>query len=113
MRRESAGILLEYFPHGLLTYLPSDDAWREDPCLFRRGELMLGIISHEGEGVLRIEPREQLALDQSSEVVGLSAGHDCHHAVIIALGQLTAATKLQHVRPRYDRGFDRTDSAAC
>jgi hypothetical protein len=58
-------ILLQSFPKGLLTYTPTDGAWCEDPCLFRGPELMLGVISHEDEGVLRIEPAEQLALDQS------------------------------------------------
>jgi hypothetical protein len=57
-------ILLRNFPRGLLTYLPSDRSWCEDPWVFREGELMLGVISHESEGVLRIRPSEQLALDQ-------------------------------------------------
>ena len=57
--------LLKCFPRGLVTYLPTEGSWCEDPCLYRGDELMLGIISHENEGVLRIEAREQLALDQS------------------------------------------------
>ena len=61
----TAAILLGYFPVGLLSYVPSSGAWCEDPCVFRRGELILGVISHEHEGVLRIGPGEQLALDQS------------------------------------------------
>jgi hypothetical protein len=56
--------LLRNFPAGFLTYRPSDSSWCEDPCVFRDGELMLGIISHESEGVLRIRGTEQLLLDQ-------------------------------------------------
>jgi hypothetical protein len=57
-------MLLRNFPRGLLTYVPSDRSWCEDPWIFREGELMLGLISHEGEGVLRIRANEQLSLDQ-------------------------------------------------
>ena len=57
--------LLRCFPTGLLTYLPLNGSWCEDPCLFRGEELMLGIISHENEGVLRIHASEQSVLDQS------------------------------------------------
>jgi hypothetical protein len=56
--------LLRNFPVGFLTYVPSASSWCEDPCVFREGELMLGIISHESEGVLRIRASEQLLLDQ-------------------------------------------------
>ena len=57
--------LLKCFPRGLVTYETTKGSWCEDPCVYRGDELMLGIISHENEGVLRIEAREQLALDQS------------------------------------------------
>jgi hypothetical protein len=58
--------LLKCFPHGLLTYAPARGiAWCENPCLFRADEMMLGVISHEDAGVLCIEAREQLTLDQS------------------------------------------------
>jgi hypothetical protein len=65
-------ILLACFPRGLLSHIVTDPSvarplksWCEDPILFRGDELMLGIVSHESEGVLRIHAREQLALDQS------------------------------------------------
>lgn len=61
----TAPMLLACFPKGLLTYLPTDGSWCEDPCLFRGGELMLGVISHEHEGILRIAASEQLSLDQA------------------------------------------------
>jgi hypothetical protein len=57
--------LLKCFSGGLVTYETSNGSWCEDPCLYRGDALMLGIISHESEGVLRIEAREQLELDQS------------------------------------------------
>jgi hypothetical protein len=56
--------LLRNFSAGFLTYTPSGSSWCEDPSVFRNGELMLGIISHESEGVLRIRASEQLLLDQ-------------------------------------------------
>ena len=59
-------VLLRCFPNGILTYRPRPGSWCEDPCLFRGPELMLGIVSHENEGVLRIQASEQLALDQSN-----------------------------------------------
>ena len=62
---ETEAILRACFPDGLLTYVPTLGSWCEDPCLFRGEELMLGVISHEHEGVLRIEARQQLALDQA------------------------------------------------
>ena len=62
---ETEKTLLECFPNGLLSYVPSLGSWCEDPCVFRGEELMLGVISHEHEGVLRIEASEQLALDQA------------------------------------------------
>jgi hypothetical protein len=66
-------MLLQCFPKGLLTYFPTDRSWCEDPCVFRGDELMLGIVSHEGEGVLRIHAHEQLALDQSGIVYRLKS----------------------------------------
>ena len=57
--------LLKCFPRGLVTYETTRGSWCEDPCVYRGDELMLGIVSHENEGVLRIEAREQLTLDQS------------------------------------------------
>lgn len=64
LNEKSQEILLRNFPKGLLTYIPSDRSWCEDPWIFRKGDLMLGIISHESEGVLRIRADEQLSLDQ-------------------------------------------------
>jgi hypothetical protein len=46
------------FPRGLFDYDPRPGAWFEDLMLYRGTELMLGIVTHEGEGVLRLAPRE-------------------------------------------------------
>jgi hypothetical protein len=46
--------LQQALPSGLLQYDPQEDAWFEDPVFYREGELMLGVLSHEAFGVLRI-----------------------------------------------------------
>jgi hypothetical protein len=61
----SADILWAALDGSLLSYYPSGDSWCEDPKLYRAGELMLGVISHESEGVLRIRPDEQVLLDMA------------------------------------------------
>ena len=58
----SVEILLSTFEHGILTYYPQHDAWCEDPIVYRSGELLLGIISHEGEGVLRVSANDVASL---------------------------------------------------
>jgi len=55
------------FPHGPFTYQPSD-AWFEDLELYRDGELMLGFVTHEAEGVLRITPEERKELENQGVV---------------------------------------------
>jgi hypothetical protein len=42
------------FPRGIFDYDPRPGAWFEDLALYRGSELMLGIVTHEGEGVLRL-----------------------------------------------------------
>jgi len=34
------------------------DRWREDLTIYRQGELVIGLVSHEQEGVLRLTPQE-------------------------------------------------------
>jgi hypothetical protein len=56
---ESTAALRSWLPKGILyCYVPSD-AWLEDLILYRRGLMMLGVISHEGEGVLRVSAPER------------------------------------------------------
>lgn len=57
------------FPYGPFDYRPAD-AWFEDLALYRGGELMLGLISHEHEGILRVTEREQAELATTGFPVG-------------------------------------------
>ena len=54
-------VLREFLGDGLFTY-PAG-AWEtgciENPTFYRDGEVMLGIVSHEEEGVLRLRPGEE------------------------------------------------------
>ena len=56
----SVGLLKSYFHNGLFTYPTSD--WEagclEDPIIYRRGAVMLGIVSHEREGILTLSDSE-------------------------------------------------------
>jgi hypothetical protein len=56
---ESIAVLERYLPDGLVeapTY--STDGWLENPRFYRYGELMLGAITHEFGGFVRLEPAE-------------------------------------------------------
>lgn len=55
---ESLPIVLSYLEDGLFELAPGPDGWLEDFAIFRKGELVLGIVSHEREGVLRLTARE-------------------------------------------------------
>ena len=61
---ESTEALRTLFPSGLFQgpTWDTDAGWAEDPASYRRGELMLWIISHEGFGELRVSPHEQADL---------------------------------------------------
>jgi hypothetical protein len=54
----SIGALRETLPGGLFQYDPLHDAWFEDPVIYRDGELMLGVLSHEAFAVLRVTEPE-------------------------------------------------------
>ena len=62
---QSAEVLWKAMNGNLLSYFPEGDAWLEDPAFYRGPDLLLGIISHESEGVLRIRPAEQLSLHEA------------------------------------------------
>jgi hypothetical protein len=51
-------------PDGIFQYDPRGGAgaWFEDPILYRDGELMLGVLSHEAFAVLRVTDRESVQL---------------------------------------------------
>jgi len=57
---ESIGLLREFLDEGLFTHPAGEweTGWIENPTFYRDGEVMLGIVSHEYEGVLRLRPTE-------------------------------------------------------
>jgi hypothetical protein len=62
--------LLSFLDEGLFHLPAGPDGWLEDLAVYRRGELLLGLVSHEREGVLRLtadEHREVAALGIASE----------------------------------------------
>ena len=46
--------LLEIMPDGVLGSSAGKDAWAEDLCVYRRGELVFGTVTHEGYAFLRL-----------------------------------------------------------
>jgi hypothetical protein len=77
---EAVAALRPFLPEGLFDYPSADwDAgWLEDPTVYRAGTVMLGVVSHEGEGVLTLSPAE--------------------HAEVAALGIRTRAAPRAHPR---------------
>lgn len=59
----SFAILQELLPAGFFAYEPADDGWFEDPAFYRNGEFMLGAVSHESEGILRVTETERRLLE--------------------------------------------------
>ncbi len=57
--------LQEFLADGLFTYDPGRNGWIEDPVFYRKGEMMLGIVSHEGYGLLRVTEQEQQELEKA------------------------------------------------
>jgi hypothetical protein len=56
----SISALRSIFDEGLFTYVCGDhDGWVEEPEVYRDGEIVLGVVSHEQEGVLRLSRTEQ------------------------------------------------------
>jgi hypothetical protein len=57
--RESVAMVRRFFCDTLLNYwLDTDRGWLEDPVFWRGDEIMLAVISHEQEGVLRLTASE-------------------------------------------------------
>ncbi|NUO64275.1 MAG: hypothetical protein HOQ11_17690 [Gemmatimonadaceae bacterium] len=50
--------LRSFLDEGLFHSPPGPDGWLENLAVFRAGELVLGVASHEGEAVLRLTARE-------------------------------------------------------
>ena len=67
--------LLSFTDTGLFHWPAGPDGWFEDLTIYRRTELILGLVSHEREGVLRLTRQEQsdvAALDIPSEMTSES-----------------------------------------
>jgi hypothetical protein len=56
----TVGALEEALPSGLLSYDPEGRGWFEDPILYREGNLLLGVLSHEAFAVLRLTVLESV-----------------------------------------------------
>jgi len=54
--------LRDALPGGVLSYDPTEPGWFEDPVFYREGNLMLGVLSHEAFGVLRVSAGEAARL---------------------------------------------------
>jgi hypothetical protein len=52
--------LQQALPNGLLSYDPEGSGWFEDPILYREGDLLLGVLSHEAFAVLRLSVLESV-----------------------------------------------------
>ena len=50
--------LREVMPDGVLGSSAWSDAWAEDLCVYRRGELLLGTVAHEQHAFLRLTDAE-------------------------------------------------------
>lgn len=59
---DSLRVLPELFPDGMFEWSSDATAWCEDLTLYRDETLLLGIVSHEGLGVLRVTEQEAAQL---------------------------------------------------
>ncbi len=67
--------LLSFIDTGIFHWPAGPDGWLEDLTIYRDGELVLGLVSHEREGVLRLTRQEHdavRALDIPSKTAGES-----------------------------------------
>jgi hypothetical protein len=62
MHPVTIGALQQALPDGLLSYDPEGRGWFEDPILYREGNLLLGVLSHEAFAVLRLSVVESVRL---------------------------------------------------
>ena len=54
----SVAVLLPFVSRGLFHHDAGPAGWLEDLTVYRAGELVLGVVTHEQEGVLRLTPDE-------------------------------------------------------
>ena len=55
--------LRTFMSEGLFTHVVDPRGWLEDLAIYRDGALMLGVVTHEQEGVLRATPQEVRELE--------------------------------------------------
>lgn len=62
---DAVPLLRRFIPGGLFAHHVDPHGWLEDPMLFRESQLMLGIVTHQQEGVLRVTPDELRELERA------------------------------------------------
>jgi hypothetical protein len=60
---DSIESLRRFLPGGLFSHVVDPAGWLEDPTVYRDGELLLGVVTHEQEGVLRVTAPELRELE--------------------------------------------------
>lgn len=63
LNETSISALRDALAEGFFQYDPWQDGWFENPILYRDGELMLGVLSHEAFAVLRLTESESQELE--------------------------------------------------
>ena len=61
---EGLQALRAFLPDGLFTHRVDPHGWLEDPMLFRDGHLMLGVVTHQREGMVRVTADELRELER-------------------------------------------------
>lgn len=61
---KSLATLKEFFPDGVFKDQTAGEGGYEDLIFYYPGELMLGVVSHEGEGILRVTSEERQLLER-------------------------------------------------
>lgn len=56
--------LRPFLPDGVFTHRVDPHGWLEDLMLFRDGQLLLGVVTHQREGLVRITPDELRELER-------------------------------------------------
>lgn len=56
--------LRAFLPDGLFTHRVDPHGWLEDLMLFRDGQLMLGVVTHQREGLVRVTAEELRELER-------------------------------------------------
>jgi hypothetical protein len=71
LNQDSIDALRRLLRHGVFSgyYESSGSAWYEDLMLYRAAELMLGVVSHEREGIVRVVQNEKDELDAQGFVL--------------------------------------------